>query len=281
MSVMVCFYALHIWAKGSPWGEHGVLPQGEADGGGGWRWANWEETQRYSGLDRFNFTETWLLFVEYVHDWGWDELHDRVHDALFLLLVATAGRHRLLWTGEAALGGLLHRGRCLRFLLLFLLDAVLHGQMKGWRRGSGYFYSLGDAQRGTWRQTCVFQHLVSDAGLPFCYLWLCFNKIDTSGLYVKWLQCTEGSIDGVMVDLEAEMWKMSWTPAWPLCCPRGLTIMWFWTYKGLKGGLPLSGAMLCRKKHFVFLIQKGFKIRSFYSPTVTFSILQNWHCDQI
>lgn len=195
------------------------------------------------------FHETWLLFVEYVHDWGWDELHDRVHDALFLLLVATAGRHRLLWTGEAALGGLLHRGRRLRFLLLFLLDAVLHGQMKGWRRGSGCCYSLGDAQRGTWRQTRVFQHLVSDAGLPFCYLWLCFNKIDTSGLYVKWLQCTEGSTDGVMVDLEAEMWKMSWTPAWPLCCPPGHTIMWFWTYKGLKGGLPLSGSTLCRKKN--------------------------------
>lgn len=73
---------------------------------------------------------TWLLFVEYVHDGGWDELHDRVHDALFLLLVATASRHRLLWTGEAALRGLLHCSRCLRFLLLFLLDAVLHGQMK-------------------------------------------------------------------------------------------------------------------------------------------------------
>lgn len=68
---------------------------------------------------------TSLLFVEYVHDRGRDELHDRVHDALFLLLIAAAGWHRLLGAGEAALRGLLHRSRCLRFLLLFLLDAVL------------------------------------------------------------------------------------------------------------------------------------------------------------
>lgn len=74
--------------------------------------------------------KTWLLFVEYVHDGGWDEFHHRVHDALLLLLVATASWHRLLWTGEAALRGLLHRSRCLRFLLLFLLDAVLDEETK-------------------------------------------------------------------------------------------------------------------------------------------------------
>lgn len=73
---------------------------------------------------------TLLLLVEYVHDRGRDEFHDRVHDALFLLLVAAAGRHRLLGAGEAALRGLLHRGRCLRFLLLFLLDAVLQRENK-------------------------------------------------------------------------------------------------------------------------------------------------------
>lgn len=130
MSVMVC-------SKGSTFGPKVALEVNtmfylkgdltEVEDGGG------TTEEKYSViLDWINSMspKTWLLFVEYVHDGGWDEFHDRVHDALFLLVVATAGWHRLLWTGEAALRGLLHRSRCLCFLLLFLLDAVLVGQMK-------------------------------------------------------------------------------------------------------------------------------------------------------
>lgn len=101
--------------------------------GGGWRMEVGQLKRKHSViLDWINSISprTWLLFVEYVHDGGWDEFHDRVHDALLLLLVAAAGRHRLLRTGEAALRGLLHGSRRLRFLLLFLLDAVLDEETK-------------------------------------------------------------------------------------------------------------------------------------------------------
>lgn len=132
MSVMVC-------SKCSTFGPEvalevnamfylkGDLMEVEVEDGGGPT-----EEKRSVILDWINSVspETWLLFVEYVHDGGWDEFHDRVHDALLLLLVATASWHRLLRTGEAALRGLLHRSRCLRLLLLFLLDAVLDGRMK-------------------------------------------------------------------------------------------------------------------------------------------------------
>lgn len=80
---------------------------------------------------------SFLLLIEHIHERGRDELHDRVHDALLFLLVAAAGGHRLLGAGEAALGGLLHRGRRLGFLLLLLLDAVLRKGIQEGEAGHG------------------------------------------------------------------------------------------------------------------------------------------------
>lgn len=103
-------------------------------GRGGWSGIGLDERckklMRFHPKKRRKKKKTLLLFIEHIHERGRDEFHDRIHDALLLLLVATAGGNRLLGTGEAALGGLLHRSRCLGFLLLLLLDAVLDRKHK-------------------------------------------------------------------------------------------------------------------------------------------------------